>query len=95
VKTPNGPIADILDAWSGSLGYDPSKITSPLAILRGEWDSLCADADAAWLLGASTSAAEKADIKIAAATHLMHLEQYRGGLHQAAVAFLSKESRST
>ncbi len=93
VKTPNGPIADIMDAWSGSLAYDPAQIVSPLAIVRGEWDSLCADADAAWLLAALTSAPEKSDVKIAAATHLMHLEENRGGLYQATIAFLSKETR--
>ncbi len=93
VKTPNGPIADIMAAWSGSLAYDPAKIVAPLAIVRGEWDSLCADADAAWLLAALTSAPEKADVKIAAATHLMHLKENRSGLHRAAIAFLSKESR--
>lgn len=94
VKTPNGPIADIMAAWSGSLAYDPAQIASPLAIVRGEWDSLCADADAVWLLAALTSAAEKSDVKIAAATHLMHLEENWAGLYQAAIAFLSKETRS-
>lgn len=93
MKTPNGPIADIMDAWSGSLAYDPAQIVSPLAIVRGEWDSLCTDADAAWLLAALTSAPEKSDVKIAAATHLMHLEENRGGLYQATIAFLSKETR--
>ena len=35
VKTPNGPVADIMAAWSGSLAYDPALITSPLAVVRG------------------------------------------------------------
>jgi pimeloyl-ACP methyl ester carboxylesterase len=89
VKTPNGPIADIMSAWSGSLPYDPSKIVSPVAIVRGAWDSLCTDADAAWLIAALSSAPEKRDTKIAEATHLMHLEQGRTGLYRAAIDFLS------
>jgi pimeloyl-ACP methyl ester carboxylesterase len=89
VKTPNGPLADIMAAWSGSLAYDPSRIRSPVAIIRGEWDSLCTEADAAWLLAALTSAPETKDTKIASGTHLMHLEQSRGELHRASADFLS------
>jgi pimeloyl-ACP methyl ester carboxylesterase len=88
VRTPNGPVADIMAAWSGSLAYDPALIKSPVAIVRGEWDSLCKDADAAWLLAALTSAPQKTDIKIAKATHLMHLEESRGELYRAAVNFM-------
>ncbi len=88
VRTPNGPAADIMAAWSGALAYDPALIKSPLAIVRGEWDSLCRDADAAWLLEALTSAPQKADIKVSKGTHLMHLEEGRGELYRAALNFL-------
>ncbi len=91
VKTPNGPLADIASAWSGALAYDPSRITSPIAIVRGEWDSLCTDTDAAWLLAALTSAPQKRDIRIVGGTHLMHLEINRGGLYRAAIDFLRRE----
>lgn len=88
VRIPNGPAADIAAAWSGRLGYDPGLITAPTAILRGEWDSLTTDADAAWLLAALTAAPEKRDVKIAKGTHLMHLEESRGDLYRATIAFL-------
>ncbi|MGL4290076.1 MAG: alpha/beta hydrolase [Phreatobacter sp.] len=88
VRIPNGPAADIAAAWSGRLGYDPGLITVPTAILRGEWDSLTTDADAAWLLAALTEAPEKRDVKIAKGTHLMHLEESRGDLYRATIAFL-------
>lgn len=88
VKTPNGPVADIMAAWSGSLAYDPAMIKSPVAIVRGEWDGLCKDADAAWLLAALTSAPQKTDTKIAKGTHLMHLEESRGELYRASIKFL-------
>jgi pimeloyl-ACP methyl ester carboxylesterase len=91
VRTPNGPVADIMAAWSGSLAYDPTLIKSPVAIVRGEWDSLCKDADAAWLLAALTSAPLKTDTKIAKATHLMHLEESRGELYRAAIKFLQEK----
>jgi pimeloyl-ACP methyl ester carboxylesterase len=88
VKTPNGPVADIVSAWSGSLPYEPSKIKAPLAVVRGEWDSYCTDQDAAWLLSALSSAPEKRDVKVHEGTHLMHLEESRAKLYQAASDFL-------
>lgn len=91
VKTPNGPLADIMMAWSGALAYDPSMIKSPVAIIRGEWDSLCKDGDVEGLLSAMISAPEKQDVKIAKGTHLMHLEQSRYELYQATNAFLNKQ----
>jgi pimeloyl-ACP methyl ester carboxylesterase len=86
VKTPGGAFQDIFDA--GTLSYDPALIQAPVAIIRGEWDSLCTDADAAWLLNAIPSAR---DIKIPRATHLMHLEQNRYALYRETEAFLKTQ----
>ena len=88
VKTPNGPIADIMSAWSGMLAYDPAKIKAPIAIVSGEWDNLCKSSDVAWLLSAMISAPEKNDTKIANGTHLMHLEESRSGLYRTTTTFL-------
>jgi pimeloyl-ACP methyl ester carboxylesterase len=49
VRVPGGAFQDIFDAWAGALSYDPGLIRAPVAVIRGEWDSLCTDADAAWL----------------------------------------------
>lgn len=89
VKTPNGPLADIMAAWSGHLGYDPARVAAPVAVIRGAWDSLCTDADAAWL-AAALAATTMADVKVPNATHLMHLETGRGALHAASIKFLSE-----
>jgi len=89
VRIPTGPMADIEAAWQGSLAYDPALIAAPLCILRGEWDSLCGDADAAWLLARLTNSARKEDIKLPRGTHLMHLETGRTRLFDAANFFLS------
>ncbi len=89
VKTPNGPVADIAAAWSGALAYDPAGVKVPVAIVRGEWDSLCTDEDAAWLRSGLAASPETCDIKIAKGTHLMHLEASRAGLYRAASAFLA------
>jgi pimeloyl-ACP methyl ester carboxylesterase len=85
VKTPSGAFQDIFDAWAGTLSYDPGLIQAPVKIIRGEWDGMCTDADAAWLLKAIPTAH---DMKIPRATHLMLLEENRYALYREAEAFL-------
>jgi pimeloyl-ACP methyl ester carboxylesterase len=46
VKIPNGPTQDLAEAFAGRLAYDPASIQAPVAIIRGEWDSVVTDADA-------------------------------------------------
>ena len=75
-------------AWNGRLGYDPGAIRAPVLIVRGEWDSLCADADAKWLFDALTRSPLKRYVKISRATHLMHLEAGRVELHRVVNRFL-------
>jgi pimeloyl-ACP methyl ester carboxylesterase len=88
VKTPSGPWQDIAAAGAGDLAYDPGLIRAPVAIIRGEWDSLATDADARWLFDALKASSMKRDVKIGRATHLMHLEENRYALYQEARAFL-------
>ena len=89
VKTPSGPWHDIARAWAGDLAYDPSHVQAPVAIIRGEWDSMCNDADAAWLLAAFKASPIRRDVKIGRATHLMHLEASRYALYRETQAFLT------
>ncbi len=89
VNTPYGPVTDIHAMWSGEALYEPSRIVAPTLLVRGEWDSLCNDADAARLMDA-LGAQVKADVKIERATHLMHLEQQRGVLYDQVNRFLSR-----
>lgn len=91
VKTPNGPVADIAAAWAGRLGYDPAQLRTPVAMIRGEWDSLSTDADAAWLRGALTATTLQ-DVVIKRGTHLMHLEQSRHALYAETSRFLKEAS---
>jgi pimeloyl-ACP methyl ester carboxylesterase len=90
VKVPSGAFQDIFDAWAGGLAYDPALVRAPVAIIRGEWDSYCNDADAHWLFGALKTSPEKRDIKISHGTHLMHLEAMRRVLHRESIAFLTE-----
>lgn len=85
VKIPNGPAADVAEAWSGNLAYDPRDLRCPLLCVRGEWDSLTTDADAAWLCSRAPACR---DVKIPKGTHLMHLEHSRDDLFSATGEFL-------
>ena len=88
VATPAGPRADITASWHGDLPYDPAAVKAPVAIIRGEWDSLTTDEDARWLFDALSASPLRRDVKISRATHLMHLEQARFALYREAEAFL-------
>ncbi len=89
VKTPSGPWYDIGRAWAGDLAYQPERVMAPVAIIRGEWDSMCRDDDAQWLFAAFARAPIRRDVKIGRATHLMHLESNRYGLYRETQAFLA------
>ena len=89
VMTPCGPLADIGALWSGEALYDPAKVTAPTLIVRGEWDSVCTDADAESLLDALCSRT-KEDVKVPRASHLMHLEQQRSALYLEVERFIRK-----
>ena len=91
VKVPGGAFQDIYDAWAGELAYDSGMVRAPVAIIRGEWDSLCRDDDACWLFDGFKNAPLRRDIKIARATHLMHLEENRFALYRETECFLKDE----
>ncbi|HEX6441351.1 MAG TPA: alpha/beta hydrolase [Stellaceae bacterium] len=91
VKTPSGAFQDIYDAWAGELAYEPGLVRAPVAIIRGEWDGMCPDADAAWLFAALSASPQRRDIKIGRATHLMHLEEQRFALYRETECFLRGE----
>jgi pimeloyl-ACP methyl ester carboxylesterase len=94
VKIPTGPFSDILRGWHGELGYDPSLVRAPVAIIRGAWDGLITDEDARWLFDAFAASPIKRDIKISRGTHLMHLEEMRYALYRETTAFLMGDDQA-
>jgi alpha-beta hydrolase superfamily lysophospholipase len=92
VMTPSGPLVDVRALWSGEALYDPTHILAPTLLVRGQWDSACTDDDAVHLM-AALQVADKTDVVIAQATHLMHLERQRGALHDEVNRFLLRVAR--
>jgi pimeloyl-ACP methyl ester carboxylesterase len=92
VRIPNGPRADNVDAWQGRLAWDPAGLVQPVTIVRGAWDSLCLDPDAAMILDAASAAPVRRDIKLDAGTHLMHLETGRHALYEVVGRSLKGEA---
>ena len=88
VRVPAGPMADIAQLWSGHALYDASRIRVPTLLVRGAWDSVCDDRDAARLLHDFGDAATARDCVLAKGTHLMHLETGRIPLQRAVNEFL-------
>jgi hypothetical protein len=60
-----------------------------VAIIRGEWDSMCNNAEAAGLFTALASSPIRRDVKISRATHLMHLEESRYAPYRETQNFLA------
>ncbi len=91
VAVPTGPLVDLDEAWQGHLTYDPAAITVPVLIVRGEWDTVTRDGDAAWLFSALTHSPIKRDVKISRGTHVMHLEAARYQLYREVETFLGAD----
>ncbi|WP_332852526.1 alpha/beta fold hydrolase [Duganella sp. S19_KUP01_CR8] len=91
VLTPAGPQADVRALWSGEALYDASRVTAPTLLVRGEWDSVCSEADAVNLLADLGGSIKRCET-FPRATHLMHLESSRGLLYNAVNAFLRRSA---
>ncbi len=91
VQVPSGPIKDAIETWSGRWLFEPSKITVPTLIIRGEWDTASTDLDVQHLYK-KLGAKEKPIMTIPKATHLMHLEKARALLWRESRIFLSRTS---
>ena len=87
VQVPAGPGADIAALWSGEPLVDAARVRTPTLVVRGEWDSVCDDRDAARLLRSMTGSPVR-DCVLAKGTHLMHLETGRIDLQRAVNEFL-------
>lgn len=89
VQVPGGPAVDLAAWWSGATLLDPATVFQPTLLVRGEWDTVCDEADAQWWFAALGSRAGKCET-LSRGTHLMHLESGRESLYAACNRFLLK-----
>jgi pimeloyl-ACP methyl ester carboxylesterase len=89
-KIPNGPILDLQREWSGESLVDNAKISQPTMIIRGEWDDVTTDSDAARLFSELSQVQDKRDIKISGGNHWLHLQPRRSALWAETLMFLSE-----
>jgi pimeloyl-ACP methyl ester carboxylesterase len=91
-RAPAGPDVDFDAAWNGHFPYDPAIVRAPTMIVRGEWDTITRDADAAWLVKAMRNVPGGVyDLKLPRGAHRMHLEENRQALFDAVGAFLAEQ----
>ncbi|MGO1002045.1 alpha/beta fold hydrolase [Lysobacter sp. CA196] len=88
VQVPNGPMADIDRLWAGQALVDNTRVRQPTLIVRGEWDHVTTDADAARLYAELSGAAERREVKISGGNHWLHLQPRRSALWSTTTAFL-------
>lgn len=87
-QVPNGPVADIERLWAGQALVDNARVRQPTLIVRGEWDHVTTDADAARLYAELSAAAERREVKISGGNHWLHLQPRRTALWSTTTAFL-------
>lgn len=94
VRVPAGPDIDFNYAWNGRLPYDPALVRASTLIVRGEWDAITRDADAAWLVAALRNVpGGERDLKLPGGAHRMHLEANRQLLFDAVGKFLAEDRK--
>lgn len=88
VRFPAGPDQDIDNLIHGKAYYDPARITVPVLIVRGEWDTYPTNAAAGELFGQLVNAPSKKYVVLEKGSHVIHLEKNRTKLYQEVQHFL-------
>jgi pimeloyl-ACP methyl ester carboxylesterase len=95
LRAPNGSVQDSLDFWSaGKAYYDPAKITAPVLLVHGEWDSDTPRYMSQALFPLLTSSPGKRYVELPEGTHVIYMEKNRLMLFEAVQAFLDEAGRS-
>lgn len=92
IRAPSGAVADVRSHWTaGRPLYDPGLITTPVLMIRGEWDVDVTREMAADLFDSLVQAEQKISLEIGSATHMLLMEPVREAALQAIVAFTKGE----
>jgi pimeloyl-ACP methyl ester carboxylesterase/heme-degrading monooxygenase HmoA len=88
VRFPSGPSQDVEDLLHGKSYYNPSDLTMPVLLIRGEWDKYPNNDDDEKLFVSLENAPNKKYVVIEKGTHVMHLEKSRYQLYEETLRFL-------
>ncbi len=86
-RCPNGALADMVEVFNGRPLFDPTSLTMPLLVVRGEHDTTSSDTDCRNLLQRFTSPDARYCV-IRGASHFLCIERAREALYDALDRFL-------
>jgi pimeloyl-ACP methyl ester carboxylesterase len=94
LRAPNGSLQDGVEFWSaGKPYYDPAKITAPVLLVHGEWDSDTPRYMSQTLFPLLVSSPGKRYVELPEGTHVIYMEKNRLMLFEAVQAFLDEAGR--
>jgi pimeloyl-ACP methyl ester carboxylesterase len=85
-RCPNGALADLIEVFNGKPLYDPSTLTMPVLLVRGEQDTTATESDAKRLLDRVPGARYRA---IPGGSHFLCIEKNRLALYEELRSFLT------
>jgi pimeloyl-ACP methyl ester carboxylesterase len=88
LRIPAGPVADIAAAEANVYPYAQDKITCPVFVVHGDYDTVVDQAGAAAFLARFSASPLKWALQIDHGTHVMHLEKNRHSLYSSVQAFI-------
>ena len=88
LRIPSGPVADIAAAQEGGYPYDPARITAPVFVVYGDYDTVVNDIQAADFLHRFSASPLVWRLRIDHGTHVMHLERGRHSLYRSVATFI-------
>jgi len=93
VRIPDGAVADIEAAHAGVYPYEASRVTAPLFIVFGSYDTEVNEKEAPGFLARFTSSPLRWQLCIHDGTHVMHLERNRMSLYESVLGFIQTSGK--
>jgi pimeloyl-ACP methyl ester carboxylesterase len=91
VRTPNGSLQDIRDYWyAGKPYWDPSRVSAPTLVVRGESDAVTTLAHTMGVFNALANAHPKRMVVVGQGSHMVLIEKNREQLFREVQLFLDE-----
>ncbi|RDJ97634.1 alpha/beta hydrolase [Paraburkholderia lacunae] len=93
VRTPNGAFQDTVDYWmAGKPLWDPSAVTVPTLVVRGEWDAVTRVGETQAVFDRLNNAPSRRMIEIGGGSHMIFMEKNRKELFREVQSFLDESN---